>query len=121
MQSQATLLDVRPFCRLFKALSDDTRLRMVAILAHGELCVCHVEEALGLPQSTASRQLGILKDAGIVAGRRQGTWIYYRLASQTDEACEKLLQVLVGSFSRQEQLRRDVERLVQIQGPQSCP
>src|SRR2546426_3227017 len=69
----AAALQVRPVSRLFKALGDDTRLRIVALLSHGELCVCHVQEALGLTQPNASRQLGILKNAGVVESRREGT------------------------------------------------
>ena len=53
----AAALDVRSFSRLFKALGDETRLRIVALLSHGELCVCHVEEALRLSQPKVSRHL----------------------------------------------------------------
>ena len=63
-------LDVRSLSRLFRALSDETRLRIVALLTHGELCVCHLESALALSQSNASRQLGVLRAAGVVDNRR---------------------------------------------------
>jgi ArsR family transcriptional regulator, arsenate/arsenite/antimonite-responsive transcriptional repressor len=114
-------LEVRPLSRLFKALGDDTRVRIVALLSHGELCVCHVEEALGLKQSTASRQLAVLRAAGVVEPRRDRNWIYYRLAPQTDEVCRRLLRELSRSFAKQETLRRDVERLLKIIGPGCCP
>ena len=52
--------------RLFKALGDETRLRIVALLSHGELCVCHIEAALTLTQPTASRHLGVLRATGVV-------------------------------------------------------
>ena len=61
MLSSTNALDVRPLTRLFRALGDETRLRIVALLSHGELCVCHIEAALDLNQSTASRHLGILR------------------------------------------------------------
>lgn len=80
--STATDVDVRPLSKLFRALGDETRLRIVALLAHGELCVCHLESALQLSQPNASRQLGILKMAGVVDSRRDGTWVYNRLAEQ---------------------------------------
>jgi ArsR family transcriptional regulator, arsenate/arsenite/antimonite-responsive transcriptional repressor len=121
MSPSTDTLDVKPLSRLFKALADETRLRMVALLSHGDLCVCHVEEALGLPQSTASRQLAILKSAGLVESRRQGTWMYYGLLQQTDADCEKVLQTLCETFVRQEQLHDDVVRLSQIRGPLPCP
>ena len=60
MLSSTNALDVRPLTRLFRALGDETRLRIVALLSHGELCVCHLEAALDLNQSNASRQLGMV-------------------------------------------------------------
>ncbi len=73
-------LDVRSFSRLFKALGDETRLRIVALLSHGELCVCHLEEALRLSQPKVSRHLAILRMTGVVEHRREGSWVYYGLA-----------------------------------------
>ncbi|HLL02086.1 MAG TPA: metalloregulator ArsR/SmtB family transcription factor [Myxococcaceae bacterium] len=113
-------LEVRPASRLFKALGDETRLRIVALLSHGELCVCHFEAALGLNQSTTSRQLSVLRAAGVVEARREGSWVYYRLAEQLDEVCKAQLKAVVGSFSKREVLRQDVERLVRTRGPTSC-
>ena len=106
--------------RLFKALGDDTRLRIVALLTHGELCVCHVQDALGLTQPNASRQLGILKNAGVVESRRNGTWTYYKLAVQEDEQRRSQLRTLVEAFSDRGMLRKDVERLLRARGPRAC-
>jgi ArsR family transcriptional regulator len=106
--------------RMFKALGDDVRLRIVALLAHGELCVCHIEEALELMQSNASRHLGILRRAGIVQSDRRDKWVYYRLAPQADAACKRHFKALVASFSKQDVLRKDVERLRKSKGPGSC-
>ncbi len=119
MSSVATDVDVRPISRFLKALADDTRLRIVALLSHGELCVCHVEDALDLKQANASRQLGILRSAGIVETRREASWSYYRLAPQADADCRRLLRALIGSFA-QSALRKDVERLLRVRGPGSC-
>jgi ArsR family transcriptional regulator len=116
----ATALEVRSVSRLFKALGDDTRVRIVALLAHGELCVCHVQEALGLTQPNASRQLGILKNAGIVASRREGTWTYYRLTPQPDGDCGRQLEALVRGFASRAVLKRDVQRLLRVRGPAAC-
>lgn len=120
MSFAATRLDTRPMTRLFKALGDETRLRIVALLSHGELCVCHLESALALTQPTASRHLATLRAAGVVEPRRQGTWVYYRLADQPDEDCRKQLRAVVSTFARKDVLRRDVERLLQVKGPDSC-
>lgn len=113
-------LDVRSFSRLFKGLGDETRLRIVALLSHGELCVCHLEEALDLSQPHVSRHLGILRTAGIVERRRAGSWVYYRLAPQGDMDCAQQLRTLARSFTKRSVLRKDLERLVKIRGPESC-
>ena len=113
-------LQTAPLARLFRALGDDTRVRKVALLAHGELCVCHVQGALGLPQPTVSRQLTILKTAGIVDSRRAGTWVYYRLAEQEGKSRRKLLKALVAAFAKEDVLRRDVARLLKTRGPGAC-
>ncbi len=65
--------------RLFKALSDKTRLRILALLTHGELCVCDLMAILELPQSTVSRHLAYLRNSNLVCDRRNGVWMYYRL------------------------------------------
>ena len=116
----SVVLDVRPVSRLFKALGDETRLRIVALLSHGELCVCHLEEALRLSQPTVSRHLGTLRAAGVVENRRERSWMYYRLTRQTDPDCERQLRVLVKSFEKRLVVRKDLERLVKICGPESC-
>lgn len=66
--------------QLFKALSDDTRLRIMGLLLQGELCVCDLVAILGLPQSTVSRHLAYLRNSGLVSDSRQGVWMHYRLA-----------------------------------------
>lgn len=113
-------LEVRPLSRVLKALGDETRLRMVALLVHGELCVCHLERALALSQSNTSRHLTVLRAAGIVEPRRQGTWVFYRLAPQMDDLCKVPLDAMVRAFGRRDVLRGDVERLLKAKGPGAC-
>jgi ArsR family transcriptional regulator len=117
----ARKLDVRPASRLFKALGDQTRLRIVALLSHGELCVCHLQEALGLSQPHVSRHLAVLRAAGVVEDRRERRWVYYRLARQPSPECGQHLRGIVRAFARREVLRRDVERLLATRGPGACP
>jgi ArsR family transcriptional regulator len=116
----AASVEVTPISRLFKALGDDVRLRIVALLSHGELCVCHIEEALDLTQPNASRHLGILRAAGVVAHQRRDKWVYYRLAPQQDQECKRHMKTLVSSFAKQDILRKDVERLLKVRGPGAC-
>src|SRR3982751_6591504 len=111
MLSSANDLGIRPLTRLFRALGDETRLRIVALLSHGELCVCHLEAALDLNQSTASRHLGILKSAGIVDSRRAGTWVYYAITAQDHATVAKALAVLTATFGAERALRADHARL----------
>jgi ArsR family transcriptional regulator, arsenate/arsenite/antimonite-responsive transcriptional repressor len=113
-------LDVQPLTQLCKALGDDTRLRIMALLSHGELCTCHIEAALDLSQPNASRHMGILRSAGLVHARRAGNWIYYRIASQVDLGRRKVLDTLVKQFGAEEQLKKDVVRLLKAKGPDSC-
>jgi ArsR family transcriptional regulator len=117
MLSSTNALNVRPLTRLFRALGDETRLRIVALLSHGELCVCHLEAALDLNQSNASRQLGILKAAGIVDSRREGTWVYYSITKQEHATVAKALEVLTRTFGAERALRADHARLRKSCGP----
>ena len=106
--------------RLFRALGDETRLRIVALLSHGELCVCHLEDALKLSQPNVSRHLFILRAARVVESRRDGTWVYYGLTPQESPDCDRQLKTLIQSFAKRAVLRRDLERLVKVRGPKAC-
>jgi len=117
LASASKLEDVRPLTRLFRALGDETRIRILALLSHGELCVCHLETALAISQPNCSRQLGILKSAGIVDSRREGTWVYYRLVEQEVASVESVLGVLAHTFGAERALRADHARLKKNCGP----
>jgi len=67
--------------RFFKALADETRLRILKLLGVREMCVCEVMVALGLTQPTASHHLGILENAGLVKDRKEGKWVFYSIAN----------------------------------------
>lgn len=64
---------------IFKALSDETRLRVIKLLEQGELCVCDIVAALDMIQPKVSFHLAALKDAGLIKDRKQGKWVHYRL------------------------------------------
>lgn len=70
---------------LFRALSDETRLRIMVLLSRKELCVCQLEWALGLSQAKVSRHLVVLKNAGLIQNRREGLWIFYSLTKPQNE------------------------------------
>lgn len=73
---------MRDFITAAKAIADPTRVRILKMLEHGELCVCHLTERLGLAQSTVSKHLQLLRGAGLVADRKEGLWVYYRLETE---------------------------------------
>ena len=78
---------------LFKALSDTTRLRCVILLTeHGELCVCELTHALDLPQPKVSHHLAALRKAGVVTGRKEGLWQYYRISDTLPQWAHQVLQ-----------------------------
>ena len=78
--------------RLFHALSDETRLRILELLRSGERCVCDLSDAIGAQQSRLSFHLRTLKEAGLVSDRRQGRWIYYGLTVEAFEEMGGALQ-----------------------------
>jgi ArsR family transcriptional regulator len=84
-------MDMTP-TELFKALADETRTRISLLIAReGELCVCELTCALGASQPKISRHLALLRSSGLLADRRQGQWIYYRLHPQLPEWALQLL------------------------------
>jgi ArsR family transcriptional regulator, arsenate/arsenite/antimonite-responsive transcriptional repressor len=103
--------------QLFKALSDDTRRRILALLASGEVCVCNIHGALGLPQPTISRHLAYLRKSGLVAARRDGLWMHYRLQMPTDAGASEILKATleaVGDLSAAGSDRKTLSGLVAI-------
>jgi ArsR family transcriptional regulator, arsenate/arsenite/antimonite-responsive transcriptional repressor len=71
--------DLDALTDVYAALADPTRLRILALLRDGEICVCHLHASLDVPQPTASRHLAYLRKSGLVDARRDGTWMHYRL------------------------------------------
>ncbi len=87
----ATRLDLDRAARLFQALSDPTRLRLLQTLRRGERCVCDLMDATDAAQSRVSFHLKVLKDAGLIIDRRAGRWVHYRLDPDTLAEIEGLL------------------------------
>ncbi len=71
---------VKDFIRVMKALSDPNRVKVVKVLQQRDMCVCEIQEALGLSQPTVSKHLKILEDAGLVQSKRDGLWVCYSLS-----------------------------------------
>jgi ArsR family transcriptional regulator len=96
---------------VYAALSDPTRLRMLALMAGGEICVCHIHDSLGVPQPTASRHLAYLRRAGLVETRRDGIWMHYRLATIADPVVRTIMEAALHALTHTEVSERDHRRL----------
>jgi ArsR family transcriptional regulator len=101
---------------LFKALADTTRLRILGLLLAGEVCVCHIHEALRISQPKASRHLAYLRRAGLVQARRSGTWMHYRLAPSSDATAGAIYLAVTHALRRHAVVRKDLARLDKLTG-----
>ena len=103
--------------KLFRAFSDPTRLRLLALLRQakregdGEVCVCDLVGVLGVPQPTASRHLAHLRGVGLVACRKDGAWCHYRLARPDGPVHRRLLATLDALDADSGEFAADAERL----------
>lgn len=99
--------------RLFRALSDETRLRILGLLLTGELCVCDIVDTLEVPQPTVSRHLAYLRKAGLVSVRKEGVWCYYRLVPASDKF-EASLHESIKCCAELSWFNSDVKRLKKV-------
>jgi ArsR family transcriptional regulator len=97
--------------QLFQALGDDTRLRILGLLASGETCVCNIHGALGIPQPMASRHLAYLRRAGLVATRKDGLWVHYRLDVPSDPAVASVLRSTLDALASTRGIATDRRKL----------
>lgn len=104
--------------RLFKALGDPSRLRIVKLLERGELCVCQLTAALGMGQSRISRHLAILKDAGLIEDRRAGKWVHYRLCGKDTS---RQVYARLAALDSDDAVRTDQRAMRQAKPLAPCP
>ena len=102
---------MRELTRVFNALSDETRLRMLKLLSERELCVCEIMQAMGISQTRASRNLGILRDAGLLVDRREGQWVHYSLSEHALSSFSKLIELVEDSLVSDEIILKDKKKL----------
>ena len=94
--------------KIFKALSDETRLRIYLLLLQGELCVCELVNILNMEQSRISHSVRILKEAGLVVNRRQGKWIIYAVNPKIEN--NKIIQSLKNELKLPEQDLKNINK-----------
>ncbi len=106
---------MRELVRVFKALADENRIRMLKLLLEKDVCVCEMHEIIGTSHSQVSRNLKILFDGGFLKRWHEGKCVVY-LADRTNSNryCQALLDVLDSSFNDNEMVSRDREKLQQV-------
>lgn len=100
-----------PLDLLFRALADRTRLRLLNLIADKEICVCYFVEILGMSQPKISRHLAYLRRAGIVANRRQGRWMHYRLLAPGDAVASAILKETLAHLRQMPEMQGDLAKL----------
>jgi ArsR family transcriptional regulator len=99
---------------LFQALADPTRLRLINLMGDDEVCVCFFVEILQTNQPKISRHLAYMRRAGIVAARRDGKWIHYRMVTPSDPAAARILEEVRQSLASDKEMQRDRQRLTRV-------
>lgn len=99
---------------LFKALADRTRLRLINLIGDEELCVCFFVEVLTTNQPKISRHLAYLRRAGVVASRRDGKWMHYRLVEPPDPHAASIFREVRTWLADNSAMQRDRQQLVNI-------
>jgi ArsR family transcriptional regulator len=97
--------------RFYQALGDATRLRVLNLLEQKELCVCFFVEVLEQPQPKISRHLSVLRNAGLVTARRQGTWMHYRIVAPEHRGAARVLRETLSWMKTDREMQEDRERL----------
>lgn len=106
---------------VFQSLEEEVRLRILSLLmAEPELCVCDLMAVLQMPQSTVSRHLSHLKNAGWLRDRREGVWIYYSLAKPLGPLQQSLLPILRHFLHDEPVAKSDIDRLHDLSRGNSC-
>lgn len=102
---------MKDYLRLFKLLSDESRLRTLLLLAHRELCVCQLMGVLGIPQPLVSRNLALLREAGLLDERREGKLVFYSAGKKAPRGARTIIDKLREQLSGDETLTDDLKSL----------
>jgi ArsR family transcriptional regulator, arsenate/arsenite/antimonite-responsive transcriptional repressor len=106
--------------QIYKALSEEIRLRIVMLLMQGELCVCDLMDIFGEPQSKISRHLAYLKHSGLIRGWRVGVWMHYDLKESLDEPWRNQLNFMKDKLSDLPEFRQDRGILTELKKQKNC-
>jgi len=106
--------------QMYKALSEDMRLRVVMLLTHGEICVCDLMAIFGENQSKVSRHLAYLKHSGLIKSKRVGTWMHYSLKEPLDSTIDAQLTFMKQQLSQLPVIRDDEQKMQDIMKQKLC-
>jgi ArsR family transcriptional regulator, arsenate/arsenite/antimonite-responsive transcriptional repressor len=111
---------VEQLVQLYKALSEEMRLRIMMLLTHGELCVCDLMEIFGEAQSKVSRHLAYLKHSGLVKSKRDGLWMHYSLREPMDSIAQAQISFLKEQLSCVAWFQEDMKKMEEVKKQKLC-
>ena len=113
--------DMKNLTKIFKALSDQNRIRIMKMLEEKELCLCEISKVLRLANSTASKHLSILRDAGLIVDYKEGKWVNFRLAQASESMYVREIQKLIKEWlPDDETIRADRKQLLSVNRAEIC-
>ena len=107
--------ELKIITKLTKALSDDTRIRIVHLLSRkGKLCVCEINEIIGLSQPTISSHLKILENANVLVFRKEGLWVEYMLNPDMEKYQKDMIETISKSIAEDKIIKMDIEKSMTV-------
>ncbi len=111
---------MREFTKIFKALSDEGRLRILNLLSQKPLCVCEITAVLNLAISTVSKHLSILREAGYIIDQKEGKWVNYFLNSSASEPVKSLTALVLNGLIHNKTAQSDIRSLATVDRVNIC-
>ena len=112
---------MRELVKVFKALGDKNRLRILKMLQHKKMCVCELSAALGITRPSVSRHLGLMKDAGLVQDERNGQWIDYSLCEDTVNKYASAIQLHLNKWINDDpKIKDDIKKIKKLNREVLC-
>ena len=106
--------------KIFKALSDKNRVRIMSMLTKKELCVCEITHVLDLATSTVSKHLSILKDAGLITDKKDGRWVNFKLSESDDTKIKNIIEMINNAGKEEELLQIDLTNVEKADRNEIC-
>jgi ArsR family transcriptional regulator len=112
---------MRELVKVFKAIADKNRIRILKMLQHKKMCVCELSAVLGVSQPSVSRHLSLMKDAGLVKDERNGPWIDYGLCEENINHYAPVLQSHLGEWiNNDNQVKEDLKKVKYLKREELC-